>query len=143
MNRYEVVETKFGNIRYCEIGPRDGETILFSTGEGAGYNSVYAFNWLAQAGYRVISINRPGYFDLPTDCVKALEGHADIYHEVMTALKCTKDVTVFGITMGGLSALYYTKKYPTKSLILWSAVTGPYRINKDSANSPLGTLGTV
>ena len=140
MNDYEVAKTKFGKIRYIEIGPPEGDIVLFSTGGGAGYNLVHAFSWLARSGYRIISVNRPGYFDLPVNIVDTIEGHADIYHEVIRSLGITKKINVFGISMGGLSALYYAKKYPTQSLILWSAVTGPYIVNQESADSPLGKL---
>ncbi len=140
MNEYQLSETGYGNVRYTEIGPSTGDPLLFSTGGGAGFNSVFAFRWLANSGYRVISINRPGYFDLPVNATDTIEAHADIYHEVILALGITGKINVFGISMGGLSALYYAQKYPTKALILWSAVTGPYVVNQQSANSLLGKL---
>ena len=137
---YCVAETRFGSIQYVEIGPRDGAVILFSTGGGAGYSSVRAFRWLAERGYRVIAINRPGYFDLPVDVVDTIEGHADIYHEVIETLGVTGAINVFGVSMGGLSALYYAEKYRTKASVLWSAVTGPYVVNQEAARFPLGKL---
>ncbi|MGB0525492.1 MAG: alpha/beta fold hydrolase [Flammeovirgaceae bacterium] len=137
---YKVVKTSYGTIRYLEIGPIAGEVMLFSTGGGAGFNSVRAFEWLAQQGFRIISINRPGYFDLPIEAAATLEGHADIYHEVIRQLGITEKIHVFGVSMGGLSALYYAKKYPTKSLVLWSAVTGSYKVNEAAAKSGLGKL---
>lgn len=137
---YKVAKTIYGPIRYEEIGVENKEVILLSTGGGASYSSVQGFQWLAKEGFRVISINRPGYFDLPVEVVKDIEGHADIYHEVIKALKIEGKIHVFGISMGGLSALFYAKKYPTQSLVLWSAVTGPYKVNKEAANSSLGKL---
>ncbi len=140
LNKVEVAETQFGKIRYIQIGPPDGEVILFSTGGGVGVSSVHGFRWLAQAGYRVICINRPGYYDLPVDIVNSFEGHADIYHEVLSSLGVSENCHVFGLSMGGLSALFYAQKYSAKSLTLWSAVTGTYLVNKASAESPLGKL---
>ena len=137
---YKVAETKYGHVRYSEIGPEDGEIILFSTGGGVGFNLVHAFEWLAQEGFRIISINRPGYFDFPIDSSHTLATHADIYHEVINQLGITEKIHVFGVSMGGLSALYYAQKHPTKSLVLWSAVTGKYDVNEDAANSGLGKL---
>lgn len=69
----------------------------------------------------------------------SIEGHADIYHEVIKYLGI-KEVNVFGVSMGGLSALYYAQKYPTKSLVLWSAVTGEYQVNKEATDSLFGKL---
>ncbi len=138
-NDCRVASTRYGNIRYVDIGCANGEVILFSTGGGAGYKSVRAFDWLADEGLRLVSVNRPGYFDLPVDVVDGFEGHADIYNAVLTKLGIER-VHVFGVSMGGLSALYYAKKYPVKSMVLWSAVTGPYVVNEEAANSMLGKL---
>lgn len=137
---YKSIHTKFGDIRYAEIGQKGNPVILFSTGGGASYDLVYAFEWLAKEGYRLIAVNRPGYFDLPLDVADSIEDHAAIYYEVIKELGITESVNVFGISMGGLAALYYAKNYPTKSLVLWSAVTGKYEVNNDSANSVIGKL---
>ena len=138
-NDYQVASTRYGKIRYVDMGCANGEVILFSTGGGAGYNSVQAFDWLAKEGFRLVSVNRPGYFDLPVDVVDGFEGHADIYNAVLTKLGI-ETVHVFGVSIGGLSALYYASKYPVKSMVLWSAVTGPYVVNEEAANSMLGKL---
>ena len=135
-----TAHTKYGSIKYMDIGPSNGKVILFSTGGGASFESALAFKWICEEGYRVISINRPGYFDLPTDIVGSIEEHADIYHEVLQSLEIEYPVNVFGVSMGGLSALYFSAKYPTKSLVLWSAVTGNYQVNEASVNSTLGKL---
>lgn len=136
---FKSAETVFGKVSYIDIGPPEGEVILFSSGGGAGLDLVYAFDWLVQEGFRLISINRPGYFDLEVDVVDSIEGHADIYHEVIKYLGI-KEVNVFGVSMGGLSALYYAQKYPTKSLVLWSAVTGEYQVSKEATDSLFGKL---
>ncbi|NEQ50429.1 MAG: alpha/beta hydrolase, partial [Leptolyngbya sp. SIO3F4] len=140
MNAYQIAKTRFGNIRHTAIGPKDGDVILFVTGGGASFHSVHAFAWLARAGFRVIAINRPGYFDLPVDVVDSIEGHADIYRAVLQQIGIEGAVHVFGVSMGGLSALYYAQKYPTRSLVLWSAVTGPYVVQQEAATSGLGKL---
>ncbi|MCG8569251.1 MAG: alpha/beta hydrolase [Spirochaetes bacterium] len=139
MKNFKIVDTQYGKISYIDIGAKDSEVILFSTGGGVGIDSVYAFDWLIKEGFRVIAINRPGYFDLNVDTVDTIEGHADIYYEVIKYLGI-KEVNVFGISMGGLSALYYAQKYPIKSLVLWSAVSGKYQANEDAVNSSLGKI---
>ena len=138
-NSFAYVKTKYGNIRYLDLGNADGEVILISYGGGTGIDFIYSLDWLLDAGYRIIAVNRPGYYDLPVEVVDSIEGHADIYHEVIKHLGINK-VHMFGLSMGGLAALYYAQKYEVSSLVLWSAITGKYTVNQESINSPLGRL---
>ncbi len=137
--RFSTVNTSYGEIEYLDMGPKDGPVILFSTGGGAGIDSALAFDWLTQSGYRIISVNRPGYYNLSVAIVDSIEGHAKIYHEVITALDI-REVNILGVSMGGLSSLYYAQNFPVKSMVLWSAVTGEYHPNQESVDSPLGKL---
>ena len=136
---YKMAETRWGAVRYSVIGPEDGEAVLYSTGGGASFLSVHAFSWLADAGFRVIAINRPGYYDLDVGVTGSIAEHADIYHSVLESIGVERP-HVFGVSMGGLSALHYASRYPIRSLVLWSAVTGPYVVNSDSAESGLGRM---
>ncbi len=70
---YKTAKTSYGEIRYIDVGPKNGEIILFSTGGGAGFNSVLVFNWLINKGYRLISVNRPGYYNLPLKTVNSIK----------------------------------------------------------------------
>lgn len=133
------VETRYGKVNYLDIGPKEGPVILFSTGGGAGIDLVNMLDWLTDAGYRIIAVNRPGYYGMPVDTVDSIEGHADIYHEVIKSLGI-KEVSVFGVSIGGLSSLYYAQNYPVRSMVLWCPVTGEYHPNQEAVNSPLGKL---
>lgn len=137
---YKSVQTAYGPVQYLDAGPLKGEIILFSTGGGTSFKAALAFEWMCNEGYRILSINRPGYYDLPLNTASSIAEHADIYHAVVKSLNIKGKINVFGISMGGLSALYYASKYPTRSLVLWSAVTGKYEVNTTSANSFLGKL---
>lgn len=137
--KFLTVDTPYGKVEYLDLGSKDGPVILFSTGGGAGIDCVFAVDWMTQKGYRIISVNRPGYYNLPVDVVDSIEGHAKIYHEVIKALGI-KEVNVFGISMGGLSSLYYAQSYPVKSMVLWAALTGEYHPNQEAINTPLGRL---
>ncbi|MGD1890478.1 MAG: alpha/beta fold hydrolase [Cyclobacteriaceae bacterium] len=138
--QYSEAATKYGSVRYMVIGPKNGEIVLFSSGGAVGYNSVLGFEWLAKKGFRLICINRPGYYDLPIDTTTELSGHVDIYQKVLLSIGVKQPVHVFGVSMGGLFALYYAEKYPTKSLVVWCGVSGKYVINEESANSTIGKL---
>lgn len=136
---FKTVNTPYGDIAYLDIGDKSKPVILFSGGGGAGIDLIYAFDWLLENEYRVISINRPGYYGLKIKEDDSIRQHADIYHEVIKALDI-EEVSVFGLSMGGLSALYYAESYPVTSLVLWSAVTGPYQPNKEATDSAAGKL---
>jgi pimeloyl-ACP methyl ester carboxylesterase len=134
-----IMPTKYGDVEYIDLGPKDAPVILFATGGGAGIDSVYALDWLLDIGFRVLSINRPGYYNLPLDAINEISEQADIYHAVVEKLGITS-VHVFGVSMGGALSLHYAQKYPTDSLVLWSAVTGTYHPNPESMESPLGRV---
>ncbi|MCC5889197.1 MAG: hypothetical protein JJU01_01425 [Alkalibacterium sp.] len=53
---FKTVETKFGKVEYLDLGDKSRPVILFSSGGGAGIDSVYAFDWLLENNYRVITI---------------------------------------------------------------------------------------
>jgi len=134
-----MMTTQYGGVEYIDLGPKDAPVILFVTGGGAGIDSVYALDWLLETGYRVLSINRPGYYNLPLDAINEISEQADIFHAVVQKLGI-ESVHVFGVSMGGVSALHYAQNYPTDSLVLWSAVTGTYHPNPELMDSPLGKL---
>ncbi len=141
LSSFAETDTRYGKVKYLDLGPQEGPVILFSTGGGAGIDIAAAFDWLMERGYRIIAVNRPGYYDMPVDVVDSIEGHAKIYHEVVKSLGI-KELNVFGVSMGGLSALYYTQNYAVtvRSMVLWSPVTGEYRPNQEAVNSHLGKL---
>jgi pimeloyl-ACP methyl ester carboxylesterase len=111
-----------------------------ATGGGAGVDLVHCVPWLPRAGFRVVAIARPGYHGVPFDLVDSLEAQADLYAAALTGLDIHDPVHVFGVSAGGPTALYFASKHPTRSLLLWSAVTGPYTPNQESMDSPLGRL---
>ncbi len=136
---FSEASTKFGLIQYLDIGPKDAPAILFSTGGGAGIDSVYMLDWLVRSGYRLIAVNRPGYYNLPANAVSSIRGHADIYKAVIDFLDI-KEVNVFGVSIGALSSLYYAQSYSVKSMVLWSPVTGQYRPKKEALDTAFAKL---
>lgn len=139
IKKISFIDSKYGQIKYLDIGNKSDPPILFVGGGGAGLDSAVAFEWLTENGFRVISINRPGYYGLNVEDVSTIELHADIYDEVLRTLE-VENPHVFGISMGGVSALYFAQKYKVKSLVLWSAVTGKYTVNEESTQTPLAKI---
>jgi len=137
---FSRIETSRGAVPYLDLGPRSAAVVLFSPGGGAGVDLVHAFPWLLEAGYRVIAISRPGYYGVPIQPTDDLTAHADLYAEVLERLGIDEPVHVFGVSAGGPSALLFAAKYPTRSVTLWSAVTGVYRPNREAMESALGRL---
>ncbi len=136
-NNINKINTTYGDVSYVDINPEKENVILFCTGGGVGIDSVYSFKWLSNLDYRIICINRPGYNGLPL--ANSFDTHVEIYNEVLTKLNI-HEVTVFGVSMGGIAALKYTEKYKVNKLLLYSAITTNYTPNEDSTNSFLGKL---
>lgn len=132
-NLYKM-KTSLGNIAYIDLNSTAPNAILFCTSATQAIDAVFAFRWLTKSEYRIICIDRPA-IDLPNSYMI----HADIYHEVLQGLGVTQ-VAVFGVSMGGITALAYTKKYGATGLLLWSAVTKKCTVNIKSANSWIGKL---
>lgn len=137
---FRVANTPLGPVPYLDRGPAGGPVVAVAMGGGAGIDAIDALPWLAEAGYRVICSCRPGYYGVPLGLVEGLAGHADLMAQVLTAIGIEGPVHVLGISAGGPSALHFAARHPTRSLTLWSAVTGAYHPNEDAVNSWLGRL---
>ncbi|MEM9452757.1 MAG: alpha/beta hydrolase [Myxococcota bacterium] len=137
---FQIARVRGFDIPYLVVGPPDGPPVLLSTGGGAGIDSVHAMPWLTDAGYRLIAICRPGYYGVPLEAAPSLRAQADLYAEVLCVLGVREPVHVFGVSAGGPTALHYAAKHPTRSLLLWCAVTGRYTPNQASMDSALGRL---
>ncbi|WP_214400969.1 alpha/beta fold hydrolase [Pseudonocardia lacus] len=132
--------TSRGPVPYLDLGPRDGPVVLFSPGGGSGVDLVHAYPWLPAAGYRVISVSRPGYYGVPLSGADDPGTQADLYAEVLSSTGVRGPVHVFGVSAGGPAALLHAARHPTRSLVLWCAVTGPYAPASAAVESPLGRL---
>jgi pimeloyl-ACP methyl ester carboxylesterase len=128
--------TSRGRVPYLDIGSRSGPVVLFSPGGGAGVDLVRAFPWLPGAGFRVLSVARPGYHGVPLSGADDPATHADLYAEVLAAAGVRQPVHAFGVSAGGPAAALYAARHPTRSLTLWSAVTGPYTPDREAWSPP-------
>ena len=111
----EFIDIDGHNLRYWQVGPQDGETVLLIHGMGAA-SEVWGFLAadLAKAGYRAIAVDLPGFGksicheDLPVP-----EGYLKVLDIFLQALQINQ-VVIVGHSMGGIMAAGYANRYPEK-----------------------------
>jgi pimeloyl-ACP methyl ester carboxylesterase len=119
----QMVDTSCGPIEYAETG--NGPAVMVLHGAGGGYDQgLLLGSWIFGDGYRLIAPSRFGYLNSSTPADSSLEAQADAYACLLDALDVDQ-VTVAGISAGGLSALHFGLRYPerTSALIMVSAVS--------------------
>jgi 2-hydroxy-6-oxonona-2,4-dienedioate hydrolase len=119
----QIVDTPCGPIEYAEAG--SGPAALVLHGAGGGYDQgLLLGSWIFGDGYRLIAPSRFGYLNSSIPADSSLEAQADAYACLLDALGVDQ-VTVAGISAGGLSALHFGMRYPerTSALIMVSAVS--------------------
>ncbi len=138
-SRLRTLELDGTQILYADIG--EGEPILYIFGGGSGPDSAPQFAWLAGAGYRVLSINRPGYLGAPLPADTSFREQADLYASVLDRLGVA-EVHVFGLSMGGATAVHFAERHAERAhtLVLWSAVTGRYAPNPETSDTLLARI---
>lgn len=97
------VETSLGKVYY--LSARDGPTVVLIHGFGCSHVQwMFTAERLAEAGYRSISIDLPGFgsSDLPPHAITT-DQYADVVGEIIERL-ALKDVTLVGNSMGGFVA---------------------------------------
>jgi pimeloyl-ACP methyl ester carboxylesterase len=138
-SRLRTLELDGEQILYADIG--EGEPILYIFGGGSGPDSAPQLAWLAHAGYRLVSINRPGYLGTPLPADTTYQAQADLYARVLDRLGVAK-VHVLGISMGGATAVYFAERHAERAqtLVLWSGVTGEYAPNPETSDTLLARI---
>lgn len=123
-----VVETDRGVIEYAETG--SGPVILAIHGSPGGYAIGENGAFWDQAGFRYLSLSRPGYLRTPLAVGKTFEEQADAYAALLDALAIEK-VTIIASSGGGPSGLQFALRHPERcsSLILISAVVQRLEFN--------------
>jgi len=136
LSQLRTLELDGHQILYADIG--EGEPILYIFGGGSGPDSAPQLAWLTRAGYRVVSINRPGYLGAPLPADTSFQKQADLYARVLDPLGVGK-VHVFGVSMGGATAVHFAERHAERAhtLVLWSGVTGQYAPNPETSNTPM------
>ena len=128
MRGLNVAWTALGPIEYLQrdTGNDSDKVILTIHGAMGGYDqSDILGRTIGPAGYRYISISRPGYLRTPLKGREAPDAQADLIAALLDALHLTR-VIVFAISGGGYSALHFALRHRDrcKALVLCSTVGG-------------------
>jgi len=123
-----LIETDRGMIEYAETG--SGPAILALHGAPGGYGIGATGAFWDQAGFRYISLSRPGYLRTSLTVGKTIEEQADAYAALLDALAIEK-VTIIASSGGGPSGLQFALRHPERcsSLVLISAVVQRLEFN--------------
>jgi pimeloyl-ACP methyl ester carboxylesterase len=98
---------------------------LFIHGALAGYEQgLVVGRPLAEAGYQVISVSRPGYLRTPAIEDMSFAGQADFLAALLDALKI-KQAIVLGMSAGGPPAVELAARHPdrTRALLMFCAIS--------------------
>lgn len=126
-------QTACGPIGYTSIG--EGPTLLMVHGwGGAGIGGFNMFAFLADRGFRVLSISRPGYFLTPLSVGETMEAQADAMAALLDALDIPNAAVICG-SGGAPASLLFAERHSDRcwGLVLVSALTSPDAVTQTSA----------
>jgi 2-hydroxy-6-oxonona-2,4-dienedioate hydrolase len=122
----KVIDTRYGQIEYADVG--DGSPILAIHGTGGGFDqglltSESFFDSDIRNSHRVIAPSRFGYLQTPMppgDASPAAQ--ADAHAALLDQLGIDERVAVIGASAGAVSAAEFAVKYPDRVSTLLLAV---------------------
>ncbi|MEO0565622.1 MAG: alpha/beta hydrolase, partial [Chloroflexota bacterium] len=136
---HKTIQTEHGPITYDRRGA--GPVVLHFHGGNVGRNGWFMLGHLIDAGFQVLTPDRPGYLGTPLTGNGSPEQQADLMAALLDALEI-EQVAVIGVSAGGPGALQFALRYPDRvqCLVLLSAITKRTELTDDQLNSTLGKL---
>ncbi len=126
-----IATTTLGDIEYVDRG--DGQPVLFVHGSPGGYDQGELMTgFLTDAGFRTISLSRPGYLATPlTDDVATPDQQADLAAALMDSLAVDR-FAVMCWSGGGPLAYRLAAKHPDQvtALVACAAVSKAYTFER-------------
>jgi pimeloyl-ACP methyl ester carboxylesterase len=119
--------TAKGVVEY-DLTDGDGPVVLVAhAGLGGADQGRLIADWLAQAGYRILSPSRPGYLNTPLESGRTFTEQADLLAALLDSLGIKK-ISVLSLSAGGPIAYTFAAKYPKRvsALIAIASVSGDY-----------------
>ncbi len=131
--------TRLGAVEYDLRGL--GEIVLHFHGGNVGHNGWFMLQNLIDAGFTLLTPDRPGYLGTPLADNGSPEAQADLFAALLDTLDI-ESVAVVAVAAGGAGALQFALRYPerTKCLVLLSAITSKTPLSDDQRNSTLGRM---
>lgn len=134
----EVVETRVGPVEVSRAG-RQGPTLLLIHGTPGGYDQMLSLASAAEeAGFRSLSVTRPGYLRTPLSVGRSPAEQADAYVALLDALRIPS-AAIVGVSGGGPSSIQFALRHPERC---WALVDlmGVSRAPRADEMGPLGEL---
>ena len=134
-----ILQTTMGQVEYDLRG--EGPAVLHFHGGNVGHNGWFMLQFLVEAGFTLLTPDRPGYLGTPLADHGSAAAQADLAAALLDELGIG-NVAVAGISAGGPAALQFALRYPhrTQALVLLSAITCRTTLSDDQLNSVLGRL---
>jgi pimeloyl-ACP methyl ester carboxylesterase len=123
----QTIKTAKGAIEYA-LSDGDGPVVLsVHAGLGGADQGRLLADWLAQAGYRILSPSRPGYLGTPLESGRTFEEQADLLAALLDKLNIDK-VIVTSLSAGGPIAYQFAARHPERvaAMVIISSVSGDY-----------------
>lgn len=119
-----ILETARGPLEYTSSG--DGPVVLCAHGAMGGHDqSLLLARTIGEAGYRHVSVSRPGYLGTPLASGRTAEEQGDLLAAALDALGVRR-AAVMAVSGGGPSALQLAARHPDRcwALVLVSTCSG-------------------
>lgn len=134
-----IAATSLGPVEYDSHG--EGPVVLHFHGGNVGHNGWFFLEHLVEAGFRVITPDRPGYLGTPLGEGGSPADQADRAAALLDALD-VDEVAVVGLSAGGPGAIEFAARHArrTRALVLLSAISQRTGLSADQTGSALGRL---
>ena len=125
----QTVTTAKGIVEYDLTGGGAPVVLSVHAGLGGTDQGRLLADWLAKAGYRILSPSRPGYLGTPLESGRTFEEQADLLAALLDELKIDK-VIVTSLSAGGPIAYQFAARYPERvsAMVIISSVSGNYEM---------------
>ncbi|MGB0525933.1 MAG: alpha/beta fold hydrolase [Flammeovirgaceae bacterium] len=125
-----LANTRLGAVEFCSIGK--GIPVLFVHGGHSNCNETLCHKGFDTENFQLITPSRPGYGKTPLNKNISPKQAADLLIALLDHLS-VNEVTVYGISAGGLTAIELASNYPERvnKLILASAISKKWLDNHE------------
>lgn len=138
-----MVWTPLGRVEYAQSG--GGAAVLCLHGAMGGHDQgTLLASVLGEAGYRYVSVSRPGYLQTPLSSGRSPEAQADLCAALLDALSIDR-AAVMAVSGGGPCAIHFALRHPSRcwALVMVSAPGGQTHQRPPLAFTVMKTLAKL